>query len=266
MAKLARKNQKIFAGNATNNGVFGSLQAGSKQLNNDIEVIQSLPAYEEGWNSATISSEKLPPLEEFQGIQYANSYQLAYILQEGIPEWDSNTTYYEGAVCKVLGTPGNFILYSSLINDNIGNPPATSTSAWKAVFNTEFAFATEEWVNEQGFQTVANMSQTVTTSTTQYPSCAAVANFVPPGINVSTRIARTWNTLYTATKNVWVFCGASDGLGNTRYITIDDIRMPISSPQGFVGIFIPISAGQTYRATSTAGVDDIEYYEYEILL
>lgn len=164
MAKLARKNQKVFAGNATNNGVFGSLQAGSKQLNNDVEIIQSLPAYQEGWDAATISSEKLPSLEEFQGVQYANSYQLAYIFQEGLPEWDSKTTYYEGAICKVLGTPGNFILYSSLANDNTGNPPATSTSAWKMVFNTEFAFSTQEWVenwvNENYINKQAdNMSQ-----------------------------------------------------------------------------------------------------------
>lgn len=148
MAKIIRKPQKIFAGNATNNGVFGSLQSGDKQLSNDVETIQSLPAYEEGWNAATISSEKLPPLEEFQGIQYANSYQLAYLLQEGIPEWDSNTTYYQGAVCKVLGYSGNFILYSSLTDDNTGNHPATSTSSWKSVFNTEFPFATENWVKD----------------------------------------------------------------------------------------------------------------------
>lgn len=129
MARLTRATQKIFAGSATNNGVFGSLQAGSGQLSNDVETIQSLPAYEQGWNAATISSELLPPLEELQGVQYVNSYQLAYMFQEGIPEWDSATTYYQGSVVKVYSSSGTF-LYSSITNDNIGNDPTTSTSNW----------------------------------------------------------------------------------------------------------------------------------------
>ena len=129
MAKLTRATQKIFAGSATNNGVFGSLQAGSGQYSNDVETIQSLPAYTQGWKSATISSELLPPLEELQGVQYVNSYQLAYMFQEGVPEWDSETTYYQGSVVKVYSSSGTF-LYSSITNDNIGNDPTTSTSNW----------------------------------------------------------------------------------------------------------------------------------------
>lgn len=129
MAKLTRATQQVFAGSATNNGVFGSLQAGSGQYSNDVATIQSLPAYAQGWNSATISSELLPPLEEFQGLQYVSSYQLAYIFQEGIPEWDLGTTYYQGSVVKVYSSSGT-LLYSSLTNDNIGNDPTTSTSNW----------------------------------------------------------------------------------------------------------------------------------------
>jgi hypothetical protein len=62
MARLTRKNMKVFAGNATNNGVFGSLQANDPVTTTDVETIQSLSAWGEGWDSATVTSEKLPPL------------------------------------------------------------------------------------------------------------------------------------------------------------------------------------------------------------
>ena len=145
MARLTRATQKIFAGSATNNGVFGSLQAGSGQLSNDVETIQSLPAYEQGWNAATISSELLPPLEEFQGLQYANSYQLAYNYQEGIPEWDSGTTYYIGSVVKVITSTG-YQLYHSITDNNVGN--ATSNqSYWMLDFDSATGYALKDLSN-----------------------------------------------------------------------------------------------------------------------
>lgn len=153
MARLTRATQKIFAGNATNNGVFGSLQAGSGQLSNDVETIQSLPAYEQGWNAATISSELLPPLEEFQGVQYANSYQLAYNYQEGIPEWDSGTTYYIGSLVKVITSTG-YQLYHSLTDNNMGN--ATSNqSYWELDFDSSNKYAFDQAVvHKEGNETI----------------------------------------------------------------------------------------------------------------
>lgn len=139
MAKLARKGQKIFARTATNNGVFGSLQAGNKQTSQDVETLQSLDAYSEGWNSATISSEQLPPLEEFQSLNYVNTYQLAYMFQEGIPEWDSNSYYHQGSIVKVT-TDNTFVLYNSLTDNNTGNNPATDRTNW-AVYLTSDALS-----------------------------------------------------------------------------------------------------------------------------
>lgn len=139
MAKLVRKNQKLFAGSANNNGVFGSLQAGTKIYSNDVETIQSLPAYDQGWNAATVSSERLPPLEELQSIQYAQSYQLMYQFQEGIPEWNVQTTYYIGGLVKVITTGGNFILYSSLTDNNVGNAPASSPTQWKIILDSSLS-------------------------------------------------------------------------------------------------------------------------------
>lgn len=135
MAKLVRKTQKLFASSASNNGVFGSLQAGNPQTSNDPTVLQSLPAYLTGWDDAAFSSDKLPPLEEFQGIQYGISYQQCYMLQEGVPEWDTNTTYYKGSVAK-LNTSAGFKLYASIIDNNAGNA-LSDTNSWKLVMDTD---------------------------------------------------------------------------------------------------------------------------------
>ena len=131
MARIARKNLKIFAGNASNNGVFGSFQAGNPTTTSDVETIQSLPAWAEGWNSATMTSKKLPPLQEFQGVQYVSTYQLGYLFQEGIAEWDEDCEYHEGSWVKSSAS-GIWSLYQSKINNNIGNS-VLDTSKWALV-------------------------------------------------------------------------------------------------------------------------------------
>ncbi len=134
MARLTRKNQKIFAENATNNGVFGSLQAGNPITTNDVEQIQSLPAYSQGWNAATMTSETLPSLEESQALNYINTYQLGYILQEGIPEYSASTTYYKGCLVKYVNGD-NFQILSSKTDDNQGNG-VTNQDYWTVQFDS----------------------------------------------------------------------------------------------------------------------------------
>ena len=162
MSRLERKHQKVFAGSATNNGVFGSLQAETKQYSNDVETLQSLPAYDDGWNAATISSEKLPPLEEFQSLGYIDSYQLAYLFQEGCPEYNSSATYYKGSIVKVIGDNGNYTIYGCKVDDTTGVDP-TNTANWFKVYDTV-----------SGVQSVSNMEQELSQSTTTYPSSKAV--------------------------------------------------------------------------------------------
>lgn len=139
MARLTRKNIKVFAENATNNGVFGSLQAGNPVTTTNVEQVQSLPAWSTGWDSATMTSEKLPPLEEFQGVQYVTTYQQAYLMQEGIPEWASTVTYYKGCLAKEV-TANGFRIYNSL-TDNNSNHSLSDTSNWKKVMDSEDLYA-----------------------------------------------------------------------------------------------------------------------------
>lgn len=138
MARITRKQQKIFAENATNNGVFGSLQGNDPTTSSDPDAIQGRTAYSNGWNDAAYSAELLPPLEEFQALQYLFSRQIAYLMQEGVAEWDTNTTYYKGSLVKKLQSDGSFILYVSLVDNNTGNI-VTDTTKWQ-ITNTSTNF------------------------------------------------------------------------------------------------------------------------------
>ena len=139
MPRLARKNIKVFAGSATNNGVFGSLQANNPTITSDVEQIQSLTAWGEGWNAATETSEELPPLEEIQGVEYVTTYQQAYIMQEGVPEWAATVTYYKGSLTKEVTSTG-FRIYNSLTDNNTGNL-LSDTSNWKKVMDSDDLYA-----------------------------------------------------------------------------------------------------------------------------
>lgn len=138
MARLTRVHQKVFASNASNNGVFGSLQAGNPTTSNDVATLQSLSAFENGWDDAAYSGDKLPPLEEFQGIQYGISYQQAYMLQEGIAEWEASTPYYKGSLAKTI-SGSSFKLYCSLADNNTGNV-VTNTTYWRLVMDSDAGY------------------------------------------------------------------------------------------------------------------------------
>lgn len=144
MARLTRKDMKVFAGNATNNSVFGSLQAGTPTITNDIEQIQSLAAWSNGWNDATMTSEKLPPLEDLQTVSYVTTYQQAYLMQEGLPEWSATVTYYKGCLAKEVTLTG-FKIYNSLTDNNTGNA-LSDTSNWKLVMDSDDLYALDSTV------------------------------------------------------------------------------------------------------------------------
>ncbi len=126
MAKLPRKTQKIFCSNPTSKkqtSVFGTMKTADKQYSTDVGTLQSNAAYEQGWKSATIASYK-PFMEDFNTLNYINTSQLAYLFQQGIPEWDSATTYYKNSFCSYNGD-----LWKSLIDDNLNNTPLEG-EAW----------------------------------------------------------------------------------------------------------------------------------------
>ena len=126
MAKLQRKSAKLFAENASAGvgGVaqFGSLAAGDANYSKDPDIIQALTAYKNGWSSAVVGN-KSPAIEDRNALDYLLSYQQAYIMQHGIPEWIATETYYTGSFASVGSA-----LYVSKTDNNIGNNPSTDST------------------------------------------------------------------------------------------------------------------------------------------
>lgn len=122
MAKLTRKSAKLFAANATAaaGGIaqFGSKAAGSPNFSTDPDVIQSLSQYSDGWSAACLGT-KSPALEDRNALDYLLSYQQAYIMQHGVPEWLDTETYYENSY--VVDSNGE--LRVSVIDNNTGHDP-----------------------------------------------------------------------------------------------------------------------------------------------
>jgi hypothetical protein len=128
MAILQRLTGKVFAGSAllTNLGVFGSALSGSPTNptgTNTEAQIQAEDAYKEGWTEAVVTSKNFPPIEEVNGVLRTISYQACYLLQEGIPAWDSNTEYSNTSVVKIIN--GNQLDFYISKRTQSGNTPQT---------------------------------------------------------------------------------------------------------------------------------------------
>lgn len=129
MAKIARATQKQFGSGAGTNQMaeFGSLAAGTPSRFTGATItpatIQALSNYLNGWFSAILGGNS-PTIEDMNSLCYLFAYQLGYLLQTGVPEWDAGTTYYIGSYVSFGST-----LYVSLTDNNLNNP-VTSTANW----------------------------------------------------------------------------------------------------------------------------------------
>jgi hypothetical protein len=126
MAKLTRKKFIQFAKNAPLADVdkFGSVAAGSAITSLDPDVIQALAAWTTGWVDAVMGN-KSPVLQDFNAVDYVFAYMLQSIFEEGVPDWETGTTYWIGSIVNVSG-----LLYVSQTNTNVGNDPASDYTNW----------------------------------------------------------------------------------------------------------------------------------------
>lgn len=118
---------KQFAGSATNNGAFGAAQAtgaGVQPVAN-IKDVQSLAAFEQGWDSATLTADKLPALEEMQGLEALLCKAIKELYSEGIPLWISGETYYQYSFVNYNG-----VIYYNTTGSYTANNPAIDTANW----------------------------------------------------------------------------------------------------------------------------------------
>lgn len=141
MAKLTRANQKLFAQDAgvSDLGVFGSIaDSGSLTQTTNPETMQSLTAFTDGWRTAVIQNgtKILPTMQDFNSLFYLVAYQLVYLFQAGIPEWDDATAYYTNSLCQVSGT-----VYISLSDTNLNQAPgSTIGTKWAILFNKQYQY------------------------------------------------------------------------------------------------------------------------------
>lgn len=129
MAKLSRFTQLIFGSTAGSAQIaeYGSLAAGSPLTFSGATItpalVQAFSNYLEGWDGAVIGGNS-PAIEDMNALCYLYAFQLAYLFQAGIPEWDSATTYYTGSYVQSSG-----IIYRSIVDSNLNNAVSVLT-AW----------------------------------------------------------------------------------------------------------------------------------------
>ena len=142
MAKIINTIQKIFGstGPTGSISIFGSKKAGSPIYSNNLDDIQSLNAWTNGFSDALIDGTK-PTLQDLNAILYLLTYQNMYSQQRGIPEYDPLQEYFIGSIISVHGTaPGGsgsyWSLYCSKSNNNIGFT-ISDTTYWQLLYSNQ---------------------------------------------------------------------------------------------------------------------------------
>lgn len=134
MPKITRATQHIFGSNAPGTQItaFGTAKTANPVYTTDPAQLQTA-ASALGWDAA-IESDKAPFEEDTNGLCYLMTRQLAYLYQQGIPEWDAGTTYYQNSQCSVV-QDGILVIKRSLTDNNIGNNPTTDNVNWADYFS-----------------------------------------------------------------------------------------------------------------------------------
>ena len=129
MSKITRKTQLQFGSSAALGpggiGQFGSFAASAIAYSKDPAVIQALANYLEGWSGAVIGANS-PAIEDENSLAYLWAYQLGYVLQQGVGEWDSGTPYFVGSLASANG-----LLYAAIANST--NVTLNQQSDWKVM-------------------------------------------------------------------------------------------------------------------------------------
>jgi len=130
MAKLTVKKQKTFAWNlaaANNIAEFGSMAEGTPEYSLDPDDIQSRAEYALGL-AGSWQNNASPFMQDFNALFLLFTRQIEYLMQTGIPEWITTSTYQIGS----LVNDGTGMIYKSVTNANVGNA-LTSAANWMPI-------------------------------------------------------------------------------------------------------------------------------------
>ena len=225
--KYKRITGKLFGETATATGVnpeiaqFGSALEGSYRATTDVEVIQSLSAWSKGFIQAVTPETQFPALPEVTGLIKVLSYHINYLLQSGLPEWDSMTTYYATNFCRV----GNRIFYSLVDNNQNINPLTDDGTNW---------FETMKEKKRKFISSVKTVSNTTNDLSTYLPDD---------------------NNDYL----VWAMGLRSSGSGSANISTDIFPKTPFATTDGDYGrssrarglVVVPVSTGRTLTISGT---------------
>lgn len=249
MPKIQRATQKIFGGNAESDqlAVFGSMITGTPVYNDDIETLQS-EAYTEGWQVAVAANEA-PFMEEMNGVQYGFSKQLAYLFQQGIPEWDAGTTYYLNSFCQVGG-----VIYKSMQDENINHSPAD---------DSEGTYWTPLETGGGGGLEVCDIGMALYVDETK--GLRRRLNGTTVSVNTNTQafvnklksIAALYPSL-ACTETEWSQIESASDLGQVGKFVIQDAEE--------IQYYAYSSGSTTYLTTSTEDSDSVNVYNTEFVL
>lgn len=136
MAKITRATQQIFGDSAPSTQItaFGTAKTNSPVYTKDPAQLQTASSLL-GWADA-IEADMAPFEEDTNGLCYLITRQLAYIYQQGIPEWDSGTTYYKNSIVQVV-QDNLLVLKRSLTDNNTGNDPTSDNVNWADYYSTK---------------------------------------------------------------------------------------------------------------------------------
>lgn len=143
MAILTRIKAVIFgsSGGTSDFGKIGSQSAGSPEYTKDLDDIQSLSQYLTGLSAITNSGVQPPYMQDINALYYLITSQIAYMMQSGIPEYQTDTNYYNGISLVQVNGDVYLSISGTSGSPNIGNTPASSPSNWRLILSKTGSFS-----------------------------------------------------------------------------------------------------------------------------
>ena len=193
--------------------------------------------FAEGWES------EIPPYEFFNYLQQLFSSGLKYYNENGIAEWDSDTTYYNLGQCMINGE--HFI---SLIDDNTGNDPNAGSnlgSKWRRGFVTEAQLTEKIQFAPWSPSTIYTLGDIVRGSDGKFYEVYKETGTVTGALSDPTEDANRvpivftkwiiWDGVKTGTVLDWPGASAPDGYTIFKeYITAPGWRLVAALPEHYV--------------------------------
>ena len=129
-SKIIRKTAQLFGVSAGATGVeeFASKEVGGTLVYSIDPSDLQTEAWSLGWVASIYQGTFAPYYQDRNAVDLVIFYQLAYLLQQGIAEWDASTTYFQDSVVQNGGS-----VYISLEDSNLNNvpPSGASNSYWQ---------------------------------------------------------------------------------------------------------------------------------------